>query len=231
MLTVTHALSISVFLLTDTFLRNTHYTHCSPHYRAVGLARGYVFQYRTGGNPGFHACPWCTDSYSAVIKHSKMYIIYLTAVQFSIFHRRFKTIDLSMQKLPLQIGRTRLNKEECGINHTFHSHYTHNPALTRRGLYVTVVCIVLQNATPPRVQETYWIWSTVFMCVCLFITRVSFLRSNSHLTSAIPPLRVGQLHSHHLLSELSTREKNLRKMLEGKEEVAVTKLGWEKTVF
>ncbi|XP_041645428.1 E3 ubiquitin-protein ligase TRIM8-like [Cheilinus undulatus] len=39
-------------------------------------------------------------------------------------------------------------------------------------------------------------------------------RSNSHLTSAIPPLRVGQLNSHHLLSELSTREKNLRKVLE-----------------
>lgn len=39
-------------------------------------------------------------------------------------------------------------------------------------------------------------------------------RSNSHLSSAIPPLRVGQLNSHHLFSELSTREKNLRKMLE-----------------
>lgn len=39
-------------------------------------------------------------------------------------------------------------------------------------------------------------------------------RSNSHLTSAIPPLRVGQLNSHHLLSELSSREKNLRKVLE-----------------
>ncbi|XP_039996014.1 E3 ubiquitin-protein ligase TRIM8-like [Xiphias gladius] len=39
-------------------------------------------------------------------------------------------------------------------------------------------------------------------------------RSNSHLSSAIPPLRVGQLNSHHLLPELSTREKNLRKMLE-----------------
>lgn len=39
-------------------------------------------------------------------------------------------------------------------------------------------------------------------------------RSNSHLSSALPPLRVGQLNSHHLLSDLSTREKNLRKMLE-----------------
>ncbi|TNN71793.1 putative E3 ubiquitin-protein ligase TRIM8 [Liparis tanakae] len=39
-------------------------------------------------------------------------------------------------------------------------------------------------------------------------------RSNTHLSSAIPPLRVGQLNSHHLLSELSTREKNMRKMLE-----------------
>ncbi|XP_029377048.1 E3 ubiquitin-protein ligase TRIM8a [Echeneis naucrates] len=39
-------------------------------------------------------------------------------------------------------------------------------------------------------------------------------RSNSHLSSSIPPLRVGQLNSHHLLSELTTREKNLRKMLE-----------------
>ncbi|XP_005743929.1 probable E3 ubiquitin-protein ligase TRIM8 [Pundamilia nyererei] len=39
-------------------------------------------------------------------------------------------------------------------------------------------------------------------------------RSNSHLNSIIPPVRVGQLHSHHLLSDLSTKEKNLRKMLE-----------------
>lgn len=39
-------------------------------------------------------------------------------------------------------------------------------------------------------------------------------RSNSHLNSIIPPVRVGQLNSHHLLSDLSTREKNLRKMLE-----------------
>lgn len=66
----------------------------------------------------------------------------------------------------------------------------------------------------PRVQMAYWIWSTVFY------VWVSF-RSNSHLTSAIPPLRVGQLNSHHLLSELSTREKNLRKMMEGK-----NKLQW-----
>ncbi|XP_026165748.1 E3 ubiquitin-protein ligase TRIM8-like isoform X2 [Mastacembelus armatus] len=39
-------------------------------------------------------------------------------------------------------------------------------------------------------------------------------RSDSHLSNSIPPLRVGQLGSHNLLSELSTREKNLRKMLE-----------------
>ncbi|XP_041866301.1 E3 ubiquitin-protein ligase TRIM8a [Melanotaenia boesemani] len=39
-------------------------------------------------------------------------------------------------------------------------------------------------------------------------------RSNSHLNGAIPPLRVGQLSSHNFLSDLSTREKNLRKMLE-----------------
>ncbi|XP_021163226.2 E3 ubiquitin-protein ligase TRIM8a isoform X2 [Fundulus heteroclitus] len=37
---------------------------------------------------------------------------------------------------------------------------------------------------------------------------------NSHLSGAIPPLKVGQLNSHHFLSDLSTREKNLRKMLE-----------------
>lgn len=47
--------------------------------------------------------------------------------------------------------------------------------------------------------------------MCLFI-----FRSNLKLTVAIPPLRVGQLNSHHLLSELLTREKNLQKMLEGK---------------
>ncbi|XP_017268209.1 E3 ubiquitin-protein ligase TRIM8 [Kryptolebias marmoratus] len=39
-------------------------------------------------------------------------------------------------------------------------------------------------------------------------------RSNSHLSGAIPVIRVGQLNSHHFLSDLSTREKNLRKMLE-----------------
>lgn len=39
-------------------------------------------------------------------------------------------------------------------------------------------------------------------------------RSNSHLSTAIPPLRVGQLSSHHLVSELSSREKNLQKILE-----------------
>ncbi|KAM9847877.1 E3 ubiquitin-protein ligase TRIM8-like [Aulostomus maculatus] len=39
-------------------------------------------------------------------------------------------------------------------------------------------------------------------------------RSNLHLNGAIPPLAVGQLNSHHLLSELSAREKNLCKMLE-----------------
>ncbi|XP_029031503.1 E3 ubiquitin-protein ligase TRIM8a isoform X2 [Betta splendens] len=39
-------------------------------------------------------------------------------------------------------------------------------------------------------------------------------RSNSHLSCAVPPLRVGQISSHHFLSELSAREKNLRKMLE-----------------
>nr|XP_040034891.1 E3 ubiquitin-protein ligase TRIM8a [Gasterosteus aculeatus aculeatus] len=39
-------------------------------------------------------------------------------------------------------------------------------------------------------------------------------RSNTHLSFALPPLRVGQLNSHHLLSELSTREKNMRKVLE-----------------
>ncbi|XP_006808033.1 E3 ubiquitin-protein ligase TRIM8-like [Neolamprologus brichardi] len=39
-------------------------------------------------------------------------------------------------------------------------------------------------------------------------------RSNSHLNSIIPSVRVGQLNSHHLLSDLSTKEKNLRKMLE-----------------
>ena len=52
-----------------------------------------------------------------------------------------------------------------------------------------------------------------FMCVSFFF------RSNSHLSSAIPPLRVGQLNSHHLLSELSTREKNMRKILEGKKKI------------
>ncbi|XP_071760075.2 E3 ubiquitin-protein ligase TRIM8a [Centroberyx gerrardi] len=39
-------------------------------------------------------------------------------------------------------------------------------------------------------------------------------RSNSHLGSALPPHRVSQLNSHHFLSGLSTREQNLRKMLE-----------------
>ncbi|XP_074532762.1 E3 ubiquitin-protein ligase TRIM8a [Halichoeres trimaculatus] len=39
-------------------------------------------------------------------------------------------------------------------------------------------------------------------------------RSNSHLAGAVPPLKVGQLNSHHLLSELSSREKTLRKVLE-----------------
>ncbi|KAF7219946.1 E3 ubiquitin-protein ligase TRIM8 [Nothobranchius furzeri] len=39
-------------------------------------------------------------------------------------------------------------------------------------------------------------------------------RSNSHLSGTIPPLRVGQINSHHFLSDLSTREKNMRKMLE-----------------
>lgn len=39
-------------------------------------------------------------------------------------------------------------------------------------------------------------------------------RSNSYLSSSIPPLRVGQLNSNHLLSNLSARERNLRKMLE-----------------
>uniref|UniRef100_A0A672G1W6 E3 ubiquitin-protein ligase TRIM8 n=1 Tax=Salarias fasciatus TaxID=181472 RepID=A0A672G1W6_SALFA len=39
-------------------------------------------------------------------------------------------------------------------------------------------------------------------------------RSNSYLSSAIPQLRMGQLNSNHLLSNLSTREKNLGKMLE-----------------
>ncbi|XP_014834370.1 PREDICTED: probable E3 ubiquitin-protein ligase TRIM8 [Poecilia mexicana] len=39
-------------------------------------------------------------------------------------------------------------------------------------------------------------------------------RLNSHLSGALPALRVGQLNSHHFLSDLSTREKNLRKMLD-----------------
>ncbi|XP_013875257.1 probable E3 ubiquitin-protein ligase TRIM8 [Austrofundulus limnaeus] len=39
-------------------------------------------------------------------------------------------------------------------------------------------------------------------------------RSNSHLSGAIPPVRVGQLNSQHFLADLLTREKNLRKMLE-----------------
>ncbi|KAI4813168.1 E3 ubiquitin-protein ligase TRIM8a [Pseudochaenichthys georgianus] len=39
-------------------------------------------------------------------------------------------------------------------------------------------------------------------------------RSNSHLSGSLPALRVGQLNSQHLISELSTREKNMRKMLE-----------------
>ncbi|XP_004077443.1 probable E3 ubiquitin-protein ligase TRIM8 [Oryzias latipes] len=39
-------------------------------------------------------------------------------------------------------------------------------------------------------------------------------RSNTHLSAAVPSVRVGQLNSHHFLSDLSTREKNLRKMLE-----------------
>ncbi|XP_030012607.1 E3 ubiquitin-protein ligase TRIM8-like [Sphaeramia orbicularis] len=39
-------------------------------------------------------------------------------------------------------------------------------------------------------------------------------RSNMHLSNAVPPLRVGQLNCHQLLSELSTREKNLRKILD-----------------
>lgn len=48
---------------------------------------------------------------------------------------------------------------------------------------------------------------------------LGYFRSNSHLSSAVPPLRLGQISSHHLLSELSAREKNLRKMLEGKQRV------------
>ncbi|KAM9364371.1 E3 ubiquitin-protein ligase TRIM8a [Pholidichthys leucotaenia] len=39
-------------------------------------------------------------------------------------------------------------------------------------------------------------------------------RSNSHLSCAIPPLRVGQLNAQNFLSDLLTREKNLQKMLE-----------------
>ncbi|KAG7512421.1 putative E3 ubiquitin-protein ligase TRIM8 [Solea senegalensis] len=39
-------------------------------------------------------------------------------------------------------------------------------------------------------------------------------RSNSHLSSAIPPVRLGQISSHELLSDLSVREKELRKTLE-----------------
>lgn len=39
-------------------------------------------------------------------------------------------------------------------------------------------------------------------------------RSNSHLSGSLLALRVGQLNSQHLISELSTREKNMRKMLE-----------------
>jgi len=57
-----------------------------------------------------------------------------------------------------------------------------------------------------------------------YIMCLSFFRSNTHLSSAIPLLRVGQLNSHHLLSELSTREKNMRKMLEGKRKVEELKM-------
>ncbi|KAM3863364.1 E3 ubiquitin-protein ligase TRIM8a [Diretmus argenteus] len=39
-------------------------------------------------------------------------------------------------------------------------------------------------------------------------------RSNMYLGGALPPHRVGQLNSHHFLSELTKREQNLRKMLE-----------------
>ncbi|XP_020777031.2 E3 ubiquitin-protein ligase TRIM8-like [Boleophthalmus pectinirostris] len=39
-------------------------------------------------------------------------------------------------------------------------------------------------------------------------------RSHSHLSCAIPPLRVGQLSCHQFLSELLSREKNLRKILD-----------------
>ncbi|XP_054654541.1 E3 ubiquitin-protein ligase TRIM8a [Dunckerocampus dactyliophorus] len=39
-------------------------------------------------------------------------------------------------------------------------------------------------------------------------------RSNLQLSSAMPPLAMGQINSHHLFSGLSTQEKNLRKILE-----------------
>lgn len=66
----------------------------------------------------------------------------------------------------------------------------------------------------------------IFVCVCLCLFLFFFFRSNIHLTTAIPPLRVGQLNSHRLLCELSTREKNLRKMLEGKKIQSVNKDQW-----
>ncbi|MED6266250.1 hypothetical protein CHARACLAT_000229 [Characodon lateralis] len=47
-----------------------------------------------------------------------------------------------------------------------------------------------------------------------FYLGLSFFRLNSHLSGAVPPLRLGQLNSHNFLSNLLTREKNLRKILE-----------------
>lgn len=49
----------------------------------------------------------------------------------------------------------------------------------------------------------------------LRVSTDSFPRSNLHQSAAISPLRVCQVTSHRLLSELSNREKNLRKMLQG----------------
>lgn len=40
-------------------------------------------------------------------------------------------------------------------------------------------------------------------------------RSNLHLSAAVPPLRHWHVNSHRLLSELSSRERNLRRMLQG----------------
>ncbi|XP_032409546.1 E3 ubiquitin-protein ligase TRIM8-like isoform X1 [Xiphophorus hellerii] len=186
-------------------------------------------------------CPFCYISHCTNQRHTVCDVDTQRVQMQAMLMRQQDRLDCRVQNIDEQLSKldsdkTLLKEAVCELKERVRAQYQRmyalleaNQAETVQMLERTYTMYVRKNSQQvlqlnEKRQESEKLLSSV-QSFCQRTESLNFMKNtkpyqllmdrlDSHLSGAIPALRVGQLNSHHFLSDLSTREKNLRKMLE-----------------